>query len=90
MDFDILRFMSFISFPLMIPVILYAMRKLLKKPVIKNPTFSMATIFLVVTAITLIAQVSLEFKIAALVIEGLVYLLFWHFAYSEYKQQKQV
>lgn len=86
MDFDIVRFMSFISLPLMIPVILYALRKFFKKPVNKNPTAMMLSIFAAITALTLIAQVTVEFKVVALLIEGLVYAVFWHLAYSEYKQ----
>ena len=89
MDFDIVRFMSFISLPLMIPVILYALRKFFKKPVTQNPTPVIVSIFLVITALTLIAQVTVEFKVAALLIEGLVYVVFWHLAYSEYKQNTQ-
>ena len=88
MDFEIVRFMGFISVPLMIPIILYTVRKFRKTPVSKNPTVTMASIFLVVTVLTLFAQTTVEFKIVALMIEGLVYLLFWHIAYSEYKDNK--
>ena len=89
MEFDIGRFLAFIALPILPPVLMYAVRKLFKRPQLTNPAIPLVILYILMLVITLPALVSIQIKIAALVVEAAVYFAFWSIGYAEYKQNKQ-